>query len=116
MRRAPLRAGRRRLLLGTVYDCAISSSVRLSLVFGGGLVIGCADISRQPRDELRSGCVQAPAGRAARGRDGQEGWVLPPAAVLGERAPGTEGAAGRRCPLRSSGLLRALATGPVGSA
>src|SRR5690349_24253248 len=81
-----------------------------------GLVFGCTDTSRRPRDELRSGCVQAPAGRAARGRDGQEGWVLPPAAVLGERAPGTEGAAGRRCPLRSSGLLRALATGPVGSA
>src|SRR6185312_14695239 len=81
-----------------------------------GLVVGCTDISRQPRDELRSGCVQAPAGRATRGRDGQEGWVLPPAAVLGERAPGTEGAAGRRCPLRSSGLLRALAPGPVGSA
>src|ERR1700745_3776311 len=81
-----------------------------------GLVIGCADISRQPRDELRSGCVRAPAGRAACGGEGQEGWVLLPAAVLGERAPGTERAAGRRCPLRSSGLLRALAPGPGGSA
>src|SRR6266568_8989137 len=89
---------------------------RLSLVFGDGLVVGCGSTSRQPRDEFRSGCVQAPAGRGARGRDGLQGRVLKPAAVLGERASGTERAAGPGHLLRSSDLLRALAPGPVGSA
>src|SRR6516164_4779553 len=117
MRRAPLRASRRRLRRGTVYDCAISSSVSsFSRVFGGGLDFGGLSASRRPRDELRSGYVEAPAGRAPRGRDGQEGRVLLPAAVLGERAPGAERAAFRRHPLRSSGSLRALTPGPVGTA
>src|ERR1700758_4729020 len=89
---------------------------RLSLVFGDGLVVGCGSTSRRAREELRSGYVQAPAGRAARGRDGLQRRVLLPAAVLGERAPGTERAAGRRHLLRSSDLLRALGPGPVDSA
>src|ERR1044072_5677597 len=113
MRRAPLRAGLRRLPPGTVYDCAFSSLVSsFSRVRRWGLEFGCASTSRRPRDELPSGCVHAPAGRAARGRDGLQGRLLLPAAVLGERAPGTERAADRRHLLRSSDLLRALAPGP----
>src|SRR5215470_5807035 len=80
---------------------------------------GCMSTSRQLRDQFRGGYVQAPAGRTSRGRAGQEGRVLLPAAVLGERAPGTERAAGlchllRR--LRSAGPGRSRAPGPVGPA
>ena len=105
MRRAPLRASYSgSLLLGTVYDCAISSSVSsFSRVRRWGLDFGLCVHLPAARDELRSGCVQAPAGRAAR------------VAVMGRRAGsssrqrssasghlGLNGQSARRRPLRSS--------------
>src|SRR5260370_13287939 len=81
--------------------------VLLSGLFGCGLCGRRVPISPWPRNELRCGDVQVPAGRAPRVRNLRQGRVLPPAQVISERAPGIERAALRgRAPvqvLRPSG-------------
>src|SRR6185437_10915206 len=112
MRRAPLRASLRHLLRRAVYGFAFSSSVSsfscVSAVDGlsGGVTSG------PPGDQLRGGGVEAPAGCAACVGDGYQGRVLGPAAVLGQRAPGAERAAGRG---HLPGLARLFPSGPVAS-